>query len=151
MTTIRTARTYDAPMLADLCGQLGYPASRQQIVARLAAIEAMPSNCVLVAEDGNGQIVAWLHVAQSASLAVDTESEILGLVVDENARSAGIGAALVEAAEAWVRAHGGSQLRVRSRIERERAHRFYERAGFQRIKTQVMLRKVLADETDSRA
>jgi GNAT superfamily N-acetyltransferase len=144
MTTIRTARTYDAPDLAALGGELGYPATRQQIVARLAAIEATKSACVLVAEDAQGRVAGWLHVAQSMQLTGDADVEILGLVVAESARGAGIGAALLAAAQDWARSRGAMQVRVRSRVERERAHRFYERAGFARLKTQAVFRKPLA-------
>ncbi|GAA0713388.1 GNAT family N-acetyltransferase [Dokdonella soli] len=143
MTTIRAARTYDAPMLAELNGELGYPANRQQIVARLAAIEATKAACVLVAEDTHGRVVGWLQVAQTAQLTGDADAEILGLVVGEAARGAGIGKQLVDAAEAWAHAKGIRRLRVRSRVERERAHRFYERAGYTCAKTQRVFSKPL--------
>lgn len=143
MTTIRNARNYDAPALAELCGQLGYPATRQQIVARLAAIEAGAAGRVLVAEDAEGRVVGWLHVAQQAHLVDDEVAEILGLVVAEPARGSGVGAGLLWAAEAWARERGVEQLRVRSRVERERAHGFYERAGYRRSKSQHVFAKAL--------
>ncbi|MBO9663202.1 GNAT family N-acetyltransferase [Dokdonella sp.] len=141
MTTIRNARNYDAQILAELCGQLGYPATRQQIVARLAAIEADPAARVFVAEDAEGRVVGWLHVAQQAHLVDDEVAEVLGLVVAESTRGHGVGAELLRAAETWAHERGAAHLRVRSRIERERAHRFYERAGYQRRKTQHVFAK----------
>lgn len=144
MTTIRAARTYDAPAIAELCGQLGYPATRQQIATRLAGVESEPLSRVLVAESHEGKVVGWLHVAARAQLTEDACAEILGLVVDESTRGGGIGFALVNAAEAWARSSGCVHIRVRSRSERERAHRFYERAGYARNKVQQVLRKPLA-------
>ncbi|MGN6520053.1 MAG: GNAT family N-acetyltransferase [Dokdonella sp.] len=141
---VRTARTYDAAAIAGLCDELGYASTRQQVVCRLAAIEAAGQGCVLVAEDANGALVGWLHVGQVASLTSDVEGEILGLVVREAARGSGIGARLVEAAERWALAHGCTRMRVRSRVERERAHRFYERAGYARVKTQVVFGRRVA-------
>lgn len=141
MTTIRSARTYDAEALAQLCGELGYPATRQQIVCRLAAIEAAPGNGILVAEDGEGRVTGWLHVATAVSLTDDPCAEILGFVVSAPARGSGIGRDLLRAAEAWAHARGCERLRVRSRVERERAHRFYERAGYVRVKTQAVFGK----------
>ena len=141
MTTIRNARTYDAPALAALCGELGYPATRRQLVARLAAIEAQPATRVLVAEDAAGNVIGWLQVAQSPHLVDDAVMEIVGLVVTAAAHGSGIGAALVRAAEAWARECGTDRLRVRSRTERERAHAFYLRAGFERSKTQAVFEK----------
>ena len=144
MTTIRAARTYDAQAIAELGAQLGYPSTRQQIASRLAGVEAEPSSRVLVAENGNGRVIGWLHVAARTQLTEDCCAEILGLVVDESARGGGIGLALVNAAESWARARGCVHIRVRSRSERERAHRFYERAGYARNKVQLVLRKPLA-------
>lgn len=145
-TTIRIARNYDAPALAALCGELGYPATRQQVVARLAAIEAEPASRVLVAEAADGRVAGWLHVAVHAQLLDDEVAEILGLVVGEAMRGAGVGMALLAAAEAWARERGAVAVRVRSRVERERAHRFYERAGYARSKTQHAFAKPLQDE-----
>jgi GNAT superfamily N-acetyltransferase len=144
MTTIRPARTYDAPALAALCGELGYPATRQQLVSRLAGLEAQPGVAVLVAEDARGQVVGWLQVAQSPHLVDDAVAEILGLVVAAPVRGSGVGAALVRAAESWAHARGAGRLRVRSRSERERAHAFYLRAGFARQKTQAVFVRELA-------
>lgn len=142
MTTIRCARTYDAPAIAALCGELGYPSTRQQIVARLAAIESADAK-VFVAENASGEVVAWLHVGLCTQLTGDGEAEILGLVVAAGARGNGIGRALLERACAWAAERGCTSLRVRSRIERERAHRFYEREGFELAKTQrVFVRRI---------
>jgi GNAT superfamily N-acetyltransferase len=143
VTTIRAARTYDAPAIAELTGQLGYPATRQQIATRLAGVEAESASRVFVAENQEGRVVGWLHVAARTQITEDACAEILGLVVDASARGGGIGLALVNAAESWARTHGCAHIRVRSRTERERAHRFYERAGYARNKVQLVLRKPL--------
>ena len=143
-TTIRTARNYDAPAIAELGDQLGYAASRQQIATRLAGIEAERSSRVFVAENGEGIVVGWLHVASRTQLTEDCCAEILGLVVDESSRGVGIGAALIRAAEEWARSEGCVRMRVRSRETRERAHRFYEREGYALNKVQLVLHKVLA-------
>lgn len=143
MTTIRTARSYDAPALAELCGELGYPSTRQQMAKRLAAIEGHADGRVFVAEDVEGRVIAWLQVALAAQLCDDACAEISGLVVTESMRGHGIGGQLIAAAEAWARTRGAARIRVRSRQERERAHQFYERAGYARIKTQVVFNKPL--------
>lgn len=143
MTTIRTARSYDAPAIAELCGELGYPTTRQQMVKRLAAIEGLVDGRVFVAEDPEGRVIAWLQVALAAQLCDDACAEVCGLVVAESARGHGVGRQLVDAAEAWARTRGAARIRVRSRQERERAHEFYERAGYARVKTQVVFSKPL--------
>jgi GNAT superfamily N-acetyltransferase len=141
MTTIRVARTYDATAITDLCHELGYPATRAQVVSRLAAIEADPRDCVLVAEDASGTVAGWLHVAVRTSLTDGSCAEIRALVVAASTRGKGLGSALLRAAEAWAHALGCEAIRVRSRVEREGAHRFYERAGFVRAKTQAVFGK----------
>jgi GNAT superfamily N-acetyltransferase len=133
---IRPAEPADAPALAVLATQLGYPSTPEQIAARLADVTPRPENAVLVAlaED---QVIAWIHVAGHHGIETDPFAQILALVVDEHHRGAGTGAALVEAASAWAGRSGFRTLRVRSNVVRERTHRFYERLGFARIKTQV--------------
>ena len=143
MTTIRNARNYDADAIAALCGELGYPATRQQVVARLAAIQARGDGNVLVAEGDTGIVVGWLQVGLTAQLTGDAEGEVLGLVVADGARGEGIGAALLDAAEHWAHARGCGRMRVRSRVERERAHHFYANAGYARTKTQAVFGKLM--------
>jgi ribosomal protein S18 acetylase RimI-like enzyme len=143
VTAIRQARGDDAPVLAALCGELGYPATSRQLAARLAALGSAPAQCVFVAGDEAGAVVGWLHVALQTGLLDDAVAEILGLVVAESARGAGIGGELLRAAEAWARERGAATMRVRSRSDRERAHRFYRRAGYLRTKTQDVFARPL--------
>ena len=143
MPIIRAARSYDVPAIAALCGELGYPATRAEIARRLAALEAASTHGVWVAENAEGCVVGWLHAARSLHLADDEDVEVLGLVVAESARGSGIGAALLRFAERWAARSGSARVRIRSRIERERAHNFYAREGYSRIKVQFVLDKPL--------
>ena len=70
-------------------------------------------------------------------------AEIAGLVVDEETRGAGVGARLVAEAEAWAAGAGFARMRVRSNVKRNRARRFYERAGFVVTKRQRNFEKAL--------
>jgi PhnO protein len=56
-----------------------------------------------------------------------------------------VGKLLLEAAVGWAAEQGYGKLRVRSNVVREEAHRFYEREGFQRIKTQAVFDRKLLD------
>ena len=145
MPTIRNGCIGDAAAIATLAGELGYAATVAQMRERLAAVERASSDCVLVAEIAERGVAGWLHVALLAHLTADAEAEILGLVVAAASRGTGVGAELLRSAEQWARAHGARRLTVRSRVERERAHRFYERAGYRRIKTQAVFVKPLDD------
>ena len=137
MTTplIRAMTADDSAAVADLCDQLGYPVDSGRLAYRFAQVTHQGHSIVFVAE-ANGRVVGWIHVAVTPLLEADLGAEILGLVVDRDHRSAGVGAG-----EEWARHAGCTAMRVRSRIARERAHAFYERSGYARIKTQHAFEK----------
>jgi GNAT superfamily N-acetyltransferase len=143
---IRAARDGDAVALADLSRQLGYPLDAVEMSRRLARVRAAGAGEVFVAEDVHAQLVGWTHVVPRVQLEDGAFAELAGLVVDESVRGSGVGAALLAAAEDWARAQGFASIRVRSNVIRERAHRFYEREGYARIKAQAVFRKPLAAE-----
>ncbi len=140
---IRRAKTSDAPQLAALTGQLGYPATAAQIRKRLQGIKPASQNAVFVARSKNDGVVGWLHVSRDALLESEIRAEVNGLVVAEGRRSLGAGAQLLAAAEDWARKHGCKTMSVRSNVIRERAHKFYERNGYEHYKTQKSFRKPL--------
>jgi GNAT superfamily N-acetyltransferase len=141
--TIRPMRPDDVPRAAELATQLGYPSTADEVAARFAEIEAGQHDEVLVATDGADAVIGWIHVARVVSLAVSETVRIGGLVVDESHRSAGIGAELVAAGEAWARQHGARIITVSSRTTRERAHRFYENLGYAESKRSHVFAKPL--------
>jgi GNAT superfamily N-acetyltransferase len=99
---------------------------------------------VYVAESADAAgIVGWVHVSVSHLLESDVRAEVNGLVVAEGRRSAGAGAKLLKAAEEWARKRGCRGMNVRSNVIRERAHKFYERQGYEHYKTQKAFRKAL--------
>ena len=139
---IRPPRPADAPALAALAGELGYPASAEELLGRLAAVHPTDAE-VMVSTDADDQPTGWCHVELHRSLVEPMSALILGLVVGEGHRSTGIGAALLAAAEDWGRARGCRKLVVATRITRERAHRFYAREGYEISKTSYFLTKPL--------
>jgi len=140
---IRRAKSGDAPQLAELSGQLGYPATEAQIRERLRGIKPASDHAVLVAESPTNGVIGWLHVSKQPLLEMEIRGEVNTLVVAEGQRSLGAGARLLAAAEAWARKHGCKGMSVRSNVIRERAHRFYERNGYEHYKTQKSFRKPL--------
>ena len=141
---IRRAKNSDAAQIAELCGQLGYPAKPAEIAQRLRKIKPANRHAVLVAEwsDRNKRkVIGWLHVSLSPLLEVQLRAEVNGLVVDDDERSRGNGAFLLRAAEQWARSRGCKNMSVRSNVIRERAHQFYLRHGYEHYKTQKAFRK----------
>lgn len=140
---VRRARTTDAPRLAELSGELGYPTTPAEIKKRLARLKSGAANALFVAESPASGIVGWTHVSVNHLLEVGTRAELNGLVVGDGHRSLGAGARLLDAAEAWARKHGCPEMSVRSNVLRDRAHKFYVRQGYEHYKTQKAFRKAL--------
>jgi GNAT superfamily N-acetyltransferase len=140
---IRPAKSADAPQLAMLSGQLGYPATEAQMRRRLREIKPPSQNAVFVADSAKDGVIGWLHVSKEPLLESEIRAEVNGLVVADGQRSLGAGAQLLAAAEDWARKHGCMSMSVRSNITRERAHKFYERNGYEHFKTQKSFRKPL--------
>ncbi len=142
---IRRARRGDAERIAQLSGELGYPASAAQVATRLRQLTPVSKHAVFVAEspDAATGVVGWVHVSVAHLLESDIRAEVNGLVVAEGQRSAGAGAKLLEAAEEWARRRGCRGMNVRSNVIREWAHGFYERNGYEHYKTQKAFRKAL--------
>lgn len=100
-------------------------------------------NALFVAESPDAGVIGWGHVSVNQLLEVGTRAELNGLVVSEAHRSLGAGAWILDAAEDWARRHGCPSMSVRSNVIRERAHKFYERQGYEHYKTQKAFRKAL--------
>src|SRR5271166_6143542 len=140
---IRRARQADAPRIAALSGQLGYPTTTKQMAARLKRALGTKDGACFVAETVKDGVIGWVHVSLTPLLEVERRSEVNGLVVDEKVRSLGAGGRLLEAAEKWARKMGCAGMSVRSNVIRDRAHGFYLRRGYEHYKTQKAFRKKL--------
>jgi GNAT superfamily N-acetyltransferase len=140
---IRRAQSADAPQIAILSGQLGYPGTAAQMRKRLTGIKPRSQHAVFVADSPEYGVIGWVHVSRQPLLEVEIRAEVNGLVVAEGQRSRGAGALLLAAAEDWARKHGCKGMSVRSNVIRERAHQFYERHGYEHYKTQKSFRKPL--------
>jgi GNAT superfamily N-acetyltransferase len=138
---IREARAKDAETIAALIGALGYDMAAADIRRRLVKLRRKDEP-VLVAD--RGVIVGCLswHVTPVVHRPRPV-GRITMMVVAEDARGEGVGAALVEAAEARLRRHGCGLIEVTSNMKRMRAHDFYEGIGFER--TSYRFAKTLAD------
>jgi N-acetylglutamate synthase-like GNAT family acetyltransferase len=138
----RQAGAADAAEIARLAGELGYPADAAVMVARLEALVADPRRCVYVIE-GNGRLQGWIAVERRLSLEAGERVEITGLVVDGTVRRGGVGRALASAAEAWAVEQGIDLVVVRSNVQRQASHPFYEGLGYTRQKSQHVYAKRL--------
>ena len=140
---IRKARRSDALSIAELSGELGYPATAKDISQRMRKLEAAAPNALFVAESPGAGVVGWTHVSVTHLVEHGTRAELNSLIVAEGQRSLGAGSKLLAAAEAWARKHGCPSMSVRSNVVRQRAHTFYQREGYEHYKTQKAFRKKL--------
>jgi len=92
---VRTARADDAPVLADLCTQLGYPSTPKDLEERLETLFGDPDHVVFIAELEGGRVAGFLHGFLGLALETGPRAEILGLVADAAVRGRGIGRRLV--------------------------------------------------------
>jgi GNAT superfamily N-acetyltransferase len=128
---IRAARPSDAAAIADLLGELGYPADAAHVQGRLERIAHDPSSTLFVAEVHREIAgLGGLHVLPLV------EHDELGcmltaLVVGAAHRRQGVGAELVGALEREARSRGCSRLVLGSADRRLDAHAFYESLGFE--------------------
>jgi GNAT superfamily N-acetyltransferase len=139
----RRARPADARRIAELSGQLGYPVTAAQAAERLASLLAEPGHLVLTAQAADADVIGWLHARRCVEIGGQPFVEVLGLVVEEERRGDGVGSALLRAAEAWTGEQGITELRVRARVARDGARRFYEGRGFTLEKQQNVFKKEL--------
>ena len=138
--TIRRAKQSDAFAIVALTAQLGYDVTAEQVVAGL---DRRDDSCeVYVAADGD-DVIGWIALGIEEPFVTGRACRVEGLVVDETHRSAGIGAQLLAQAETWCREKGVTEIRVHSNVIRDRAHPFYERNGYVRIKSQHYFTKTL--------
>ena len=131
---IRPASQSDAPALAPLLAELGYPVDEATLARRLERMLQRDDQHVLIAERVDGARSAALGLLALHIFPVLAYSEdlamIMALVVAEEGRGTGVGRQLVEHAAHVARGRGASRLMVTTHVRRADAHAFYERLGF---------------------
>lgn len=140
--SIRAMEPEDADAAMRLSAELGYPADRRTMLRRMQQIADDRNRAVLVA-CVDGDVSGWIDLSIEYHLQTEPVALIGGLVVSEAARGRGIGRELCKAAEGWARGRGITRMRVRSNAIRERAHAFYLREGYARVKTSAVFEKPL--------
>lgn len=129
---IRDATPADAEGLVPLLDTLGYPANASTIAERLSKLLAQdPSARVLVAAEQQTLLgFATLHATPVLHRPTPV-GRITALAVTKGDRGAGVGRALVEAAEAHFAEQGWLRLEVTSGPMHAGAHPFYRHLGYE--------------------
>jgi GNAT superfamily N-acetyltransferase len=85
---------------------------------------------VLIAEDGRGRRLGFIHVTEEQDYYAGACGHIADLVVAREARGRGVGTALLASAEQWARTRGHRLLTLNVFIDNIEARSVYERAGY---------------------
>ena len=96
---VRDVRPADVSAVHRLIGQLADAPDEAAFRARFETVLASDGHRVIVAEV-SGEVVGVLHMFERAALEKPCEAIVQALVVDSEARSSGIGEALMREAEA---------------------------------------------------
>ena len=127
---IRHAEKADAPALAQLMGELGYPTRVSDMEMRLDSIMRDPDYRTFVAVSADavcGMIGTCCIKSHEHN---NVGGRIIALVVSENQRGRGVGRALIQAAENDFVARNVRRVALNTRLSREKAHLFYENLGY---------------------
>ena len=93
-----------------------------------AAVEGADADILLAVRDDHAIGLASVY-ADIQSIRYGKRCWLQDLIVSQEQRSTGVGAALLAEASDWARAHGCTHLELASGAGRKDAHRFYLREG----------------------
>jgi (aminoalkyl)phosphonate N-acetyltransferase len=128
--TIRDARGEDAAAIAELLGQLGYPADAHAVESRLQRLRIVGDR-VMVA-DVEGTVAGLAHLQVGPTIEYERPvAKLAALVVDTTHRRQGVGRALVHAIVDEARLRGCELVFLTTSERRDDAHEFYEHIGFE--------------------
>ena len=135
--------TVVAMLADDVLGKGREQAGLDSYLAAFDAMQAEAGNRVIVGVGDDGIVATYqITFISGLSLGAARRAQIESVRVAGSVRGQGVGAALVEDAEARARAAGCSLLQLTSNATRADALRFYEAQGF--TPSHVGFKKVLA-------
>lgn len=140
--TIRGMAAADMPQVRTLLEQLGYVLDQTEVERRFRAVAEAQGHSLFVAEQ-EGQVIGLLHLYARPALDKPPEVIVQALVVDEAARSTGVGRKLMAVAEQWTKEQGFLSVALSSNVARSEAHAFYQRLGYRIEVTSYLMRKGL--------
>jgi GNAT superfamily N-acetyltransferase len=141
--TVRRMRADDLTDASQLMRELGYTIDADELRARTAQILRRDEHALMVAETANGRVAGLVHIFVRAALEKPVEAIVQSLVVDENLRGLGIGARLMDEAEAWAKTRGIASVALYTQLHREDAEAFYLKRGYLEANRSRLMRKKL--------
>jgi len=129
---IREASPNDAPAVAVLLAQLGYPAGESNLDFVREKIDTYAQSTYrLLISESDGEVVGfislhWFHVFHSPGMM----GRITAFCVHEKVRGQGVGIQLLAEAEKFLAGQGCMSVEVTSNFRRLRTHDFYLKRGY---------------------
>ena len=128
---IRPAQPDDAPIIAELLNQLGYPTTAAEVPERIRRLRDEGRSEVFVSLV-HGKVGALVSIQVGPSLTRSEDTALVStLVVADGLRGKGVGRELLEVAEDYARRHGCPRIVVATANHRNGAHAFYEHLGWE--------------------
>ena len=133
----RLAEEHDLPAVATLFDAYrqfyemppDLPLARRYLGERFERGESV----ILVAEDVSGELIGFTQLYPAfCSVLADRTYVLYDLFVTPAARGTGAGRALMEAAEAYARAHGAARLQLQTAVTNVVGQSLYESCGWKR-------------------
>ncbi len=130
---IRSAQDSDAPAIASLLAELGYPNSLGFVSHKIQQLSQDVKDQILVAATRSEVVgVLSLHVLpllhEEGNLC-----RVTALVVTGQCRGKGIGRKLMAHAETVAKANECVRMEITSADDRREAHGFYQRIGYEEV------------------
>jgi len=146
--TVRTATSEDleviVPMWRSLFPEDDESTARKEIAGELASPEA---GAVLIAEDAAGAALGFAHVGLRHDYVPGCTTSPVGYLeawfVLEQERRKHVGGQLVEAAEAWARVQGCTQLGSDCLLDNDVSFAAHSSLGFEEVERLIAFRKSL--------
>lgn len=139
---IRIANLSDSKAIQKLNSiELHYDYPLEDTTNKLELILSLDWQIIYVAEI-DGQVAGYVQAHKYIGTFGDLFVNIMGLAVSKDFQGNGVGKALMFAAENWAQEIGAEGVRLNSGSERTEAHKFYEKIGYDKAKTQAKFQKI---------
>lgn len=142
---IRTVQPSDASAIASICETaMRYETSAELIERRISELADDAGYLIAVFEDDEtGEVQAFMQAERYRLVYGSDGWDLIVLGVKPEHQGRGIGKQMLAAFEEHARQDGASFVRLNSRVERTKAHGFYEHLGYTHKKTQKYFFKQL--------
>lgn len=139
---IRACELDDAAAIQKLNKEeMGYDYPLEEVIRKLEYLLDSDKDQLFVAEL-DGKVVGYIHASSYETSYTISLKNIMGIAVSQRHQGQGIGALLLQRAEAWARESGAKGIRLVSGETRTHAHEFYRHMGYTSSKKQLNFKKI---------